>query len=393
MHGFMAKYKNLAGHGVVQKSAYAMYKILHQFLLNEDVIDTNGLRLAPQKTLCPSAHGQSSQRSIVCVTGFGHSGSGAVVDLLSEYKGVEVIGFVDKNGSLRKSTDLEFNLLRATGGLFSMETQYQDNGAFLRGDAIRMFLRLVAYLHLEVGGRFNNEFLSVTREFLDKLLVPSPNIVLGGRGRLCGYNGRNHLSVCGTAGARLIWGDCGVQRVFSIRQLSVSEFRSFAHEYVWKVLDILTSEQMIVLDQAVSDCTADIAKYRDYMRPLKCIAVYRDPRDSYATGRILKECWMAYDPKGYAELLRHSLEPYLKLHDKDFLMLRFEDLVMDYERTVAEIEGFLGLSSKAHVFPKASFDPAISAKNVGIYKTFCDQEAVSIVAKVIPECLYTPHEA
>lgn len=388
MNNLLGAYKSIAGHGVVQKTAYAMYRMLHHFLLNKNIVDTNGMCLAPRQPFLPSARGDNFGRSVVCVSGFGHSGSGAVVDLLSEYKGVEVIGYVDKNGSLRKDTDFEFNLLRATGGLFSMESQYQGNGDFLRGDAIRLFLRLVAYLYLEIGGRFNDDFLTATRDFLDKLLVPSPNVRLGSR--LGGYNGRNHLSVCGTAGARLIWGDCGIERIFSIRQLSVPEYRLFAHEYVSKVLNIITSEKLIVLDQAVSDCTGDMDKYRDYLGPVKCIAVYRDPRDSYATGRILNECWMASDPKGYVEILRQALRPYWKLKDKDFLLLRFEDLVKNYDHTVLEIERFLGLSSDAHAFKKSGFDPEISAKNVGIHKSYGDQESVSIVAEMMPECLYTP---
>ena len=387
MHKWLSIYQNLAGRGVVQKSAYAMYKILQRFLLNKNVVDTNGSRLTPRRPYLPSANGKNTGRSIVCVTGFGHSGSGAVVDLLSEYKGVDVIGLADKNGSLRDDSGFEFDFLRATGGLFNIEAQYHDKGWFPMGDAIRMFLRLIAYMHLEVGGRFNNEFLNATRDFLDKLLLPMSNNV-SADGGACGYAGRGHLSVLGVEGARLVWGDNGVERAFHLRKLSVSEYRGIAREYISRVLDILTSERIVVLDQAVTDWTADIGRYRDYLGPLKLIAVYRDPRDSFVTGRHFKECWLPCNPKDYAMMVRNWMEPYMRLMDSDFLIIRFEDLVGNYTEVVSRIERFLGLTSEAHVRAKQAFDPNVSAKNIGIYKTYEDQKSVSVVAQMMPEFIY-----
>lgn len=387
----LATYKNLAGRGVVQKSAYATYKILHRFLLSKNVVDTNGLRLVPRKPFLQSAGGNNAGRSVVCVTGFGHSGSGAVVDLLSEYKGVDVIGLTDKNGSLREDSGFEFDFLRATGGLFSIEAQYHGNGWFPMGDAIRMFLRLVAFLHLEIGGRFNNDFLKATRDFLDKLLLPTSNKVSAG-GRTCGYDGRGHLSVLGVEGARLVWGDNGVERAFLLRELSVAEYRGIAREYICRVLDILTSERVVVLDQAVTDWTADIGRYRDYLGPLKLIAVYRDPRDSFVTGRRFKECWLPCNPKDYARMIRHWIEPYMKLTDDDFLIFRFEDLVINYAEVVGRIERFLGLTGEAHVRARQAFDPEVSVKNIGIYKTYEDQEPISVVAQMLPEFIYQNHD-
>ena len=50
-----------------------------------------------------------------------------------------------------------------------------------------------------------------------------------------------------------------------------------------------------------------------------------------------------------------------------FLLIRFEELVTDYETQKSRIEDFLHLSQQDHALPKNYFDPAKSIKNIGLH--------------------------
>jgi hypothetical protein len=47
---------------------------------------------------------------------------------------------------------------------------------------------------------------------------------------------------------------------------------------------------------------------------------------------------------------------------------RFENLVLNYDESVARVESFLGLSTSQHRRKRRYFDPEWSASNIGIYK-------------------------
>ena len=355
-----SRYENLAGCGIIQKSAYGLYRLLYRFLLKKEVVDTNGLRLTPQRPFLPSAHGKESGRCIICITGFGHSGSGAIVDLLSEYEGVDVIGFTDKESG-RARCMLEFDLMRRMGGLFCLENCFVDR--FNQDSYIKLFLRFVSYLHTEIGGAFNEDFMAATRDFLDELVL----MKIGPLDSY-GYAGNPHLSVLGNAGAQILYGAAGIRRRFRLKPLSISEYRSIAQRYVAKVLGIISSAQYLVLDQATSDGNADIEKYIGYLGPHKLIAVYRDPRDVYATARMHSVKWIPNDSGDFVQWYLNSVSGYLKVAHKDFILLRFEDCCRKYEETKKRIEAFIGLTDGMHCRKFTAFNPAVSIKNVGLHR-------------------------
>lgn len=369
---FKSKYENLAGAGIVQKSAYGLYRLLYRFLLNREIVDTNGLRLTPKRPFLPSAHGKGSGRSIICITGFGHSGSGAIVDLLSEYEGVDVIGFTDKESG-RARCMLEFDLMRRMGGLFCLENCFVDR--FNQDSYIKLFLRFVSYLHTEIGGAFNDDFIVATRDFLDELVL----MKIGPLDSY-GYAGNPHLNVLGNAGAQFLYGDEGARRRFRLKALSISEYRNIAQRYVARVLGIISSAQYLVLDQATSDGNADMEKYTAYLGAHKLIAVYRDPRDVYATARIHSVKWIPNAPGDFVQWYLNSVSGYLKVSHKDFLLLRFEDCCCKYQETKERIEAFVGLSAGMHCRKSTAFNPAVSIKNVGLHKELkgCDKDMVYI---------------
>ena len=137
------RYANLSGTGFSEKLMYAVFVRLKQVLFSNGVIDLNGLRTRPVKKHLPHREELSSSSRIVCLTGLGHSGSGAVADLLSEYDEVQVMSHVDTNGSLRNASTEEFDLLCGAGGLFSLEEAFVTRNERVRDLAVKLFLRFV----------------------------------------------------------------------------------------------------------------------------------------------------------------------------------------------------------------------------------------------------------
>lgn len=358
---------------------YALWRLLRRSLILKRVIYQNG-ETVPDKTgfLTASKNARCPNR-IVCVTGFGHSGSGVINDLLSEYDGMSVQGFLDKNGSLREDSGMEFDLLRHAGGLFDIERAMQSENAFIQDGVIKAFIALVAYYYYNPKCTYRETLLRAAKKFLSEVIDVA---VASGSG----YEYCPHLRVLGEKGYELFYGQGLRQRyIYTLRQMEVSEFRKVGHDFLLSILPEISSGDFLILDQVVSDFTADIKKYREYLGPIKLIAVYRDPRDVFATGLKLNETWIPHDVEVFINWYRRQVVPYCRLIDMDYLLLRFEDIVLDYDSEVAKVESFVGVSPKTHTKPRSAFDPSVSGRNIGIYKTLVSNEDAECIATALKD--------
>ena len=367
------RYRNLPGGNLPERLAYVCHRLLTRFLVGRRVLDINGERTKP---ICgfskwiPENERRQQQR-LVCISGLGHSGSGALADLLSEYDGVDVRSFVDSNGSLKKASSQEFDILRYSGGLFSLENAFRTGNESHRDAAVKAFLHFVSSLYVHDGGVFNGEFLDRTRAFLDEILLGRSAPV-----HAHGYAYCPQMEPLGTFGSRLVWGDSGTGSVFWLKDMSVADYRRIAGSYVRDIIGSLSREPVLVLDQVISDGTGDMDKYEAYLGPIRLLAVYRDPRDVFATAVKLKANWIPSDPEVFVQWYKHRISPYHGLRHDHFRLIRFEDLVVNYAKTVAEVEEFLGIRPAAHARRKSCFDPALSVRNIGIHESIDDQAAV-----------------
>jgi hypothetical protein len=146
----------------------------------------------------------------------------------------------------------------------------------------------------------------------------------------------------------------------------------------------------IVLDGAI-DLYA-FKRQMNYFPNAKMIIVDRDPRDMYAdllTGQFIigQELSKTHDWKIYVRYFKHNRPSEEVLQAENVLQLHFEDLVLHYDMTVKRIMDFLGLEEKDHVNSKKFFDPAISKKKVGLWKTKLNEEEKAGLAKELAEYL------
>lgn len=375
MNSLIQRFRLLPGKSVVAKAEYALWRILRRRLISTGAIYENGEPFSMLTKVGEQNRQCVMPTKIVCVTGFGHSGSGVITDLLSEYDGVSIQGFVDKNGSLRQGGGMEFDILRHAGGIFDIENAIQRDNPFVQDSVVKQFMALVASYYYNPRCYYREILRLASRKFLDEIvdyIVPTPD----------GYEYCPHLRMLGDRGFRLLYeSERNAQGVFALRKMNVDEYRSVAKRYVSLLLSKLSTAECLLLDQAVSDGSAEIEKYKAYLGAIKLIAVYRDPRDVFVTGIQLHENWIPHESKTFVQWYKRQVEPYRCLKDDDFLLLRFEDLVTKYDESVSIVENFIGISSSTHVNQRSGFDPMVSRKNIGIYKVFVNQDDVGLIQR------------
>ena len=81
------------------------------------------LSLTPNHSI-PYTPPTSTFKHLIFTRGFGHSGSGVLLDLFSEFENITVLGSHDKNGGsalANKKYAGEFDFVRRYGGVFFLE--------------------------------------------------------------------------------------------------------------------------------------------------------------------------------------------------------------------------------------------------------------------------------
>lgn len=311
---------------------------------------------------------------IVNVCGFGWSGSGAYLDLLKEYEEV----------CLPSDEDWEFNLLWAPDGIYDLEqklctkhcrifdsdlaiNRFLDN-AKIYGDKNRVF---------RYDSLFKKPFYISCKEYIDSLVQFEfeahcflHNLHPNKKDQFVHYYNkilsklfRNRLSI--NIGGNFLYD-------YLYRETSHKMYVSYTPEnFLGSTQDFLDNlfsqlrkdkSKILVLNQSVSpDMPHLFDKY--FKEKHKTIVVRRDPRDTYLTIKKLTGKPMCV-PQTVDEFIFFYKKTIAdtKLPDSDTLLsLNFEDLMYDYDSTVAKIENFLGLNN--HVFKEYYFKPQISINN------------------------------
>lgn len=357
----------------------ALWRKMAQRLHAVGVIDDSGF-LALKRGKAQKLEAASSYSQLVCTSGFGYSGSGAVQDILSEYDDVRVVAEVESEGSLRNREvkfDFEFQLLRMTCGVFYFEKVLGSHFWSDHDFQVHHFISAATSLYYDAGGIFNEDFIALTRTFLENILAfKIPN-----KASLHFFGAYPSI---GNRGAKLIWGNDN-DYCYGLKPMSVTEYRVVAQKYVLGIIRMIPSKRYLVLDQLVSDGTSDIKKYQDYLGDVKVISVRRDPRDILAFERRANEGWIPHEVSEFIYWYRVANECNFSCEHPSLLKLRFEDLVHDYEAQVKKIEGFLGLNPEMHTRPKTAFDPMVSIRNVGIYREWLSAEESAMIVKALPK--------
>ena len=310
-------------------------------------------------------------RSIVSVSGEGHSGSGAAVDLLREFDNCAVNGGIDENGvgpmgkaMAKDCAKVEFDVFRHHHGILGMEP-YAAKGLLNSGN-ISSFLHLNERFYAKSGGIYNDEYMRLVWEFIDSLADKS----------VIRYWDISYQSFSDDIGDFIPTNVIAPYMVypqetgyaFQVRKnIDLNVYRQKAKTFLDKVFKTIESKEFLVLDQFVSPAVSD-EKVNAYIPGLKRIHVYRDPRDAFATAILLDVPWLPHEAEEYVRIYQNTRKRFPIGANEDVLYMRFEDLVLNYRESVGKIMDFLGLKEENHVHKRGFFDPEISGKNVGLYK-------------------------
>lgn len=318
----------------------------------------------------------------VDLSGYAFTGKHAVIDLMREIDGYHVPHF-----------EFEFSLLRIQGGIHDLHHALCEDWSPIRSDAaIRRFRRLVR----RVGSR-------------NSLRHPSSLFEAVGWNYDDYYAGRffelseAYLAEIVRASWRAPWpfalaeisgGELFVRKVlrklrwprameFELYLARPAQFIERTRAYLAAVLssNVVPGTRAIVMHNAFEPYAP--ARSLRFFDRAKAIVVDRDPRDNYVQG-----LWYKPFATGVTEFCaRYRLQRDATDYSAhpDILRIKFEDLVLDYDRTVDGIFEHLGEDRASHVRPRRHFDPAVSRKNLGIWRNYARQEEIARIAEALPE--------
>ena len=314
----------------------------------------------------------------VGVSGFGWSGSGAVVDLICEVRGCGAPGF-------------EFSLVKEPHGIIDLECFLVEHWDIIRHDhAIREFSHYCKVLNrpnrrfghwgLNMGEALGVDFMRICHEYIDALA----DFEYFGASRIHHYE-QDHFGSLVEKIARRLGLEFARGRKMHLARPSEETFLAATHTFINSLLEPYAQKNnlhTLVLDQAIP--TSNIDKALRYFEGMKLIVVDRDPRDIYVD-QVNHSALLGANHKDeervskyilWHKKIRQNLDSVEQLAMADsVLKVRFEDLISNYELASSEIIAFLNLK-KVPREKRSVFNPEKSAKNIGLWKDFPMQDDI-----------------
>ena len=335
---------------------------------------------------------------IVGVCGFGWSGSGAVFDLLREYEDVDIL---DKNGRDFECTIIGEAICDLDFGLNVNNTRLSSSSY------IANFIETIDYLSDKRGFDkvFKGQFRSKSKEYIDSLVeytfegwtyddVRKPlkenrnkeiyNSIVK---RIFGNRITKHIPFFTDIKKSLI--------LYVTHPIRVSyypkDFNEKTRLYLESLFDLCHphKDYPLVVDQLFApDCPDKDFKY--FGNP-KCIVVRRDPRDTYLLAKCAITNIAVPLPVNNVDIFitfyREVIEQTKKEDDANVLSINFEDLIYNYDTTVARIEKFMGI--RKHVSIKEKLNPEISINNTQLFRRYPEfSDDIDKISKALPDSLY-----
>ncbi len=352
---------------------------LVKYIKERRYFDLEGYNTNKEKnTLSPKI-----DKFIISVQGFGYSGSGAVIDLLREFEGIQVWGAYEEesqdNLGKEKIIPIEIDFLRLSGGLFELERYIGCKNFFINDAAIKRYITLLNWFINQQNPRSifkSDKFKSLISEFLDSITDQRINT-----GKEYQYN---PFLKCER--------ETKNNHIYFLKELTLSEYRKICAQFLRNLFSLVPAETL-VLDQLLMDGDLNYERNKAYIPNHKIIMVYRDPRDVYATGIIKDINWIPKEGKEFVKWYHRMHSDLVQLPTyPDALSIRFEDLIFEYKDSIEKIENFLEIPAEKHVRKKASFDPGISKRNIGIYKNLPSEykEDLSIIERKLKSYCFDP---
>ena len=330
---------------------------------------------------------------IITAAGYYGTGTSAIIDLLKEYDDFSLIGngyyemrFVQDPDGI---ADLYYNLV---------ENNHRHNSS----DAIKRFLKYCKYLNGDFYSKryrrfFGNNFKTLTDAYINSIVQLKTkawwHVDLIRKGRFI-----NFIDLCLGRIIKHIK-KCEETPSFACRNelayytyISDGDFCSITKQYMDKLFGSVSKTNNILVEQLVPP--SNIVRYKKFFNDLKVVVVDRDPRDVYIAAKKVYKANIipAKNVKEFCKWYRITREH--RKHDdpQEYLFIRFEDMVFNYEKAVQSIESFVGADPSSHSSKFKHFNPAVSMKGTRLFLKYPEfKKDIDYIEKELVEYLY-PYE-
>ena len=323
--------------------------------------------------------------------GFIGTGSSIITDFLKEFSDVDTY---DK---------FEFRFIYSTDGLLDLKYHlFEGNHKYQTGTAaIYRFLKLVNSSACKNYNKATNGlFKTYAYEFIDKIVQGAwygcyaDPVVEPKRGRYIQL--LNRLKVFNLLySIELKKGN--IFTIYPIKKIMYSispeNFDESAKEFLIKVFKAigLDMNKNIAFNQIFSGNNPQASF--PFLNSPRVIVVDRDPRDLYLQYKMVnyytkERQHPVKDVYTFIDLYKRmrNNQPYTK-KDNNIMIINFEEMIYEYEKTSQRIMSFCNLSN--HVYPKKFFDPSKSIANTQFYKQDTRyQNEIEIIEKELKEYLF-----
>ena len=310
------------------------------------------------------------RKKIISCASFGGTGSSAITDILSEFSNIKDIG------------DFEFSILHEVDGISDLQHYVVDDFHRLKvSEGIYRFEKLVNNLNKEYSKYIGKSFKEISNNYIDSIT----KIKWKGYWHQHRYRSSKLLRIFKYTIPTVI--QFRIHKILNKKNIyeyspkfykddikiavDREEFFYYTKKYLRSLIECLDKEnkyEYIALDQLLPPYNID--RYSKYFDNVKVIVVDRDPRDLFILNKMYwKEGWIPTDDVDiYIDWFKTIRGNRLKNNYDNALFIRFEDLIVNYEKTLDKIIKFLELDKKNHTKKLERFNPEKSKKNFRVWK-------------------------
>lgn len=327
---------------------------------------------------------------ITCAS-FGGTGSSAITDFLKEFDNVSSMG------------DYEFTFCHEVDGLSDLQHYLTDDWHRLKVDeGLFRFKRFTKRIEKDYNSYLNNRFGQYTDEYINALID-------------CSWNGYWHqqkfrlgkveqfLQYKLPIRLRREW--LKIKQRYSDYELVPyqkrqtmyftkpnNDFFKLTQKYTGDILssaDLEGKYEYLAFDQLVPP--VNVQRYLNYFQNLKVVIVDRDPRDLYILNKkFWNEGWIPTDDVEtfikWFSMMRTTLSEEIK--NPNVLLVKFEDLIYNYDDESRKMMDFIGLSENNHIRRQKFLNPNHSKKNTRLWLKFDEyqDDIAKIEQKLLKYC-------
>lgn len=308
---------------------------------------------------------------IVGISGFGYTGSGAVKDYLSEFDDISF-------------TKEEFHFLSGVDGLADLARSI-NNPINRTGSSIAAIRRFISFAK-RIGKSFcktykvkKKDFKSALNSFINEITIVSWKDFEIKDGII------NHIFIDEFLSQRVVPHlERKLKKQISFYPMKtvrlsgpICGFYDAAKTYLNQLFEFMgfAKNKLIVLDQAFS--ANNPQECFPFFDDCKVIVVDKDPRDLYVFAREMLAGYDHFMPindvESFVEYYKTIREQQnYKNPSEKILLLKFEDLIYNYDESTEKIRCFLNLPENRNSF--TLFDPTISVGNTQLFKKYPQYE-------------------